>query len=190
MKSALAAILLLCSGVTASAQTTVFNAPFQSDGSGNANYSARIVIPNISAGGSQIRITVGSDTTGAFSASHVSVCVQASAQNCQAAPVEVKFGLSSGFSNPTNHGPLSSDWTTFDSLAGQSLLVILDVTSSQTPKNGSGTTYLEPNANPELEYRRAGRNMALLCNRVRPDQGGSAERFTTPRHRHRRHRQT
>jgi hypothetical protein len=125
----------------AQSQTTIFNAPFQSDGSGNSGYSGRMVIPNISVGGGQVRVSVDADISGTLSAGHVSVCVQESVQNCQSAPVEVTFGGASGFSQAANAGVLASDWIILATMAGQNLLVIFDITSAPTPKNGTGVSY-------------------------------------------------
>lgn len=132
------AVIALAACSQSLAQTPVFSAQYVSDGSGNAGASTRQVVPHISSGGTKVRVTILPAMSGAFSVSRASICVQAGGATCVAQPIELTFSGASGFGLAANGAPAISDWASLTTSAGQSLLIVMDVTTSAISKNGTG----------------------------------------------------
>jgi hypothetical protein len=114
--------------------TIVFQSTFVADSVGNAGISVRQTVPNIAAGGNQVRVTFNASTEG-YDASHASIGVQSSGMNTVAPPVELTFAGRSGFGLPASGGSIVSDWVNLTTLAGETLVVIIDVTSYDMSRN-------------------------------------------------------
>jgi hypothetical protein len=101
------------------------------DQPGNGGSALRIVAKTLTGGGTQVRVTFAAGTTAIFAANHCSIAKVnvATAPNCDATPIELKFGGVSGFSIAANSS-IVSDWLPFVVSAADKLMVIFDCGAS------------------------------------------------------------
>lgn len=94
-----------------------------------AGQSRRSIITPLAFGGVQIRATFAADASLGWVCSHASVGQRSgSTAGTVATPVEFLFSGTAGFSIGAN-ATIVSDWLTFSTSAGDSLLVTMDITS-------------------------------------------------------------
>ena len=111
---------------------TAYSKSIAGNSGGNAGTAFRIICTP-SVGGSQIRITVRSGTSGGLSIDHVSVGTQSATYVTTATPVEVTFGGGGhGTTAASGSNDSVSDWIPFKTTAGTPIVIDCDVNSAFT----------------------------------------------------------
>lgn len=105
---------------------------------GSVTNQCRDVISSILAGGAQVRVTFVASTTGSYVCPHVSIGVRSSADDMSTnPPIELLFSGASGFSITAGNS-ITSDWADLTTVAGNDLLVHLDVTTENARNTTTG----------------------------------------------------
>ncbi len=122
---------------------SIFSQTIGTDDTGSSGYSHRNLCQGVLSNGTALTVTFKAASTGTWTVAHASVGIQSSKYNTVSTPVELLFSGSSGFSLAAS-GTVTSDLTSLTFNKGDTLIVIVDVTTNNGKMNttgGSGERY-------------------------------------------------
>lgn len=123
--------------------TIIFDKDFliASSTADTTDQSTRQLCESLSAGGSQVRATLYSGSSGALVLKNASVGVQTTTYNTSATPIELKFGGASGVTIGGKYSSKASDLATLTFLSTDTLVVVMDSQSGYFCYLLGGTEY-------------------------------------------------